>query len=126
MPTPPIGSEVGRLLPKKPADRPIVSVGLSARFSSVGKTQYGVPFPATGAVGTLGSGDGIGIEGKLAASSSLGLSFTVSAGLGISFGGTLPPAAGGTTTAGGTPTPGMAYGAAQQSGAGVQQSFPRR
>ena len=122
MPTAPIGSEVETLLPKKPADRSILAIGRSARFHRRGKTQYGVPFPATGALGTLGSGDGIGITGALVASSSFGLSFTV--GLGISLGGTVPPVTGGTTTAGGTPTPDVAHGAAQASEA--QQSFERR
>ena len=70
------------MLPKKPAGRPFLSVGRSARFSQRSKTQYGVPFPATGAVGTLGSGDGIGIAGTFAASSSLDLSLS-SLGLGI-------------------------------------------
>jgi hypothetical protein len=77
--------------------------------------QYGVPFPATGAEGTFGNGDGIGIAGIFAASSS----FSLSLGLGISFG----VVVGGTTTVGGTP--GVAHGAAQGLGAQQSDDLPR-
>jgi hypothetical protein len=105
------------MLPKKPVDRQTLSVCRSARLGQWGRTtQYGVPFPATGAEGTFGNGDGIGIAGIFAASSS----FSLSLGLGISFGGVV---VGGTTTVGGTP--GVAHGAAQGLGAQQSDDLPR-
>jgi hypothetical protein len=92
-----------------------VPVGVITELPPV--VQYGVLFPAIGADGTAGSGEGIGMMGALDASSSFP-PVVFGFGFGISLGGVLPapgPGTGPGITAGGAAggRPGVAQGAAQ-------------